>query len=107
MCPRPWIWSRCIDDGSQYVFLQTFGALLIISRYPIVDSDFHIFDYPACLADAFAKKGLLYAKIDLSSIGGSHLHMFNTHLQSTENDLIPELHVQSYVTRYEQIKDVR
>ena len=97
MCPHPWIWSRCIDDG----------ALLIISRYPIVDSDFHIFDYPACLADAFAKKGLLYAKIDLSSIGGSHLHMFNTHLQSTENDLIPELHVQSYVTRYEQIKDVR
>ena len=54
----------------------------------------------------FVKKGLLYAKIDLSCIGGSNLHIFNTHTQATECNLSVDLHVNSYVSRYEQIKEI-
>ena len=36
-----------------------------MSRYPIVDSDFHEFTPVNILADVLAAKGLLYAKIEL------------------------------------------
>ena len=36
-----------------------------MSRYPIVDSDFHEFTSLNVLADACVAKGLLYAKIEL------------------------------------------
>ena len=35
------------------------------------------------------------------------MHLFNTHLQATESDIATEEHVQTYVTRYEQIKEIR
>lgn len=53
------------------------------------------------------EKGALYGKIDLSSIGGTYLHLFNTHTQSTESQISDEQYVLSYVARYEQIKEVR
>ena len=53
--PTPWFFSRQLDHG----------GLLILSRYPIVDSDFHEFTPVNILADVLAAKGLLYAKIEL------------------------------------------
>ena len=47
------------------------------------------------------KKGLLYAKIDISEAGGSFLHLFNTHTQATESELALEPYVYSFVARYE------
>ena len=63
-------WYRCM-----------FGdiGLVILSRFPIIKSKFHDFKYPAVLEDAMANKGVLYTKIDLSSKGGSALHLFNLH----------------------------
>ena len=77
------------------------GGLLILSRYPIDASDFYSFQAPSLLGDCIALKGLLYAKIDLTGLGGTCLHLFNTHTQATENNLETEVLVQSFVTRYE------
>ena len=43
------------------------GGLLIVSRYPIVETRFDKFnkEIPSLLADGFVAKGLLYAKLDL------------------------------------------
>ena len=97
LSPKPWFYEPYFCDG----------GLLIISRLPIEAGEFNCFKYPSLLADATCSKGLLYAKIDLSQIGGTYLHLFNTHLQATESDVVTEVHVQTYVTRYEQIKEIR
>ena len=97
LSPKPWFYEPYFCDG----------GLLIISRLPIEAGNFHCFDYPSLLADSTCTKGLLYAKIDLSSVGGTYLHLFNTHLQATESDISMDVHVQTYVTRYEQIKEIR
>lgn len=83
------------------------GGLLILSRYPIDASEFESFQAPSLLGDCIALKGLLYARIDLSRLGGTCLHLFNTHTQATEHNLETEALVQTFVTRYEQIKEVR
>ena len=49
-----------------------------MSRYPIVDSDELVYK-KFYLSDSFARKGVLYAKIE---IGDSHLHLFNSHTQA-------------------------
>lgn len=60
ICAEPWFYERYFVDG----------GVLILSRYPIVDSEFRTFEFPDILADSTSKKGLLYAKVDLSEIGG-------------------------------------
>lgn len=57
----------CIDSG-----------LLILSRFPIVETDEIIYK-KYFRDDSISSKGVLYAKIE---IGGQHLHVFNTHLQA-------------------------
>ena len=66
--PTPWFFEKELCDG----------GLLIVSRYPIVDTSFTRFDASIIplLADAFCTKGLLYAKIALEEM---NLHLFNTH----------------------------
>ena len=92
--PMPWFFaSETCDAG-----------LLILSRYPIVASSFQKFRQVSQISDRTAIKGFLYAKIDLSVLGGTYLHLFNTHTQSTEFDCPTEVYVQTFVTRYEQIK---
>ena len=78
-----------------------------MSRYPIVKSSFHPFKYPAIVADAIASKGFLYTKIDLSSVGGKHLHMISLHTQSSYLECNNQLYVDTFVSRYSQIKEVR
>ena len=89
--PSPWFFEKEFIDG----------GLLIVSRFPIIDSHFHAFTTPSYLTDCIVKKGLLYAKIDISEAGGSFLHLFNTHTQATESELALEPYVYSFVARYE------
>jgi endonuclease/exonuclease/phosphatase family metal-dependent hydrolase len=67
--PSPSFFSTCLADG----------GLLILSRFPIVLSEFRPFRY-CVLSDALSDKGVLYAKI---KIGDAYLNVFNTHLQAS------------------------
>jgi len=64
----------------RYLKLRMFGGgLMIISKYPIVDTREIIFDRGSH-SDAFVTKGVLYAKV---KVGPSYIHVFNTHLQAS------------------------
>ena len=67
--PTPWFFEKELIDG----------GLLIVSRFPIVDTSFPKFEGKTIplLADAFCTKGVLYAKIELGDV---YLHLFNTHM---------------------------
>jgi sphingomyelin phosphodiesterase len=56
------------------------SGLLIASKYPIVANDSIVYT-DACSVDAFAAKGAIYAKIQVSPHG--FLHVFATHLQAS------------------------
>lgn len=80
--PPPHPWHFLVD-----------GGLMIVSRLPIVETDFYC--YPNGIhADALAAKGVLYAKIDASSRffennlecgpdNKKYIHVFCTHLQAS------------------------
>ncbi|KAJ3294170.1 hypothetical protein HK104_003877 [Borealophlyctis nickersoniae] len=71
-CPKmPWYGLR-VDAG-----------LLILSRYPIDDVKHHTFGRGTEVGDWLAAKGVLYAKIQPTP--DYTLHLFTTHLQSTDN----------------------
>ena len=55
------------------------GGLLTLSKYPIVYTEFEAYRKGA-MCDQYSYKGVLYTKI---KVGECHLHVFNTHLQST------------------------
>jgi len=64
----------------RYISLRIFGGgLMIISKYPIVDTQEIIFDRGS-QSDSFVTKGVLYAKV---KVGSSYIHVFNTHLQAS------------------------
>ena len=56
------------------------GGLLILSRFPIIESAFELYDY-GVVSDALSYKGVLYAKIEIQP--GLVLHLFNTHTQAS------------------------
>jgi endonuclease/exonuclease/phosphatase family metal-dependent hydrolase len=72
-------WSVVSQEPSLFSGFLTDGGLLIMSRFPIIDSEFHPYPY-GVLCDAISYKGVLYAKI---MIGDKILHLFNTHTQAT------------------------
>jgi endonuclease/exonuclease/phosphatase family metal-dependent hydrolase len=72
-------WSVVSQEPSLFSGYLTDGGLLIMSRFPIVDSEFHPYPY-GVLCDAISYKGVLYAKI---MIRDKILHLFNTHTQAT------------------------
>lgn len=61
----PSLFSNCLIDG----------GLLILSRFPIVKSEFRAYKF-GIGSDALSKKGCLYALIN---INGRYLHLFETH----------------------------
>jgi len=64
----------------RYLTLRVFGGgLVILSKFPIVDTQELLFDRGSA-SDALVTKGVLYAKIQL---GHSFVHVFNTHLQAS------------------------
>ena len=58
---------------------STDSGLLILSRFPIIETEFYPFPY-GVVSDALSYKGVLYSKIN---INGRILHLFNTHLQAS------------------------
>lgn len=64
----------------KYLTLRIFGGgLMIMSKYPIVETQEITFD-KGSHSDAFVTKGVLYAKI---KVDASYIHVFNTHLQAS------------------------
>lgn len=73
------------------------AGLVILSRFPIQQSDCHIYTQGPAIHDAtclsctgnqiddYAAKQMLYAKIDISSLDGPSpfLHVFTTHMQAS------------------------
>jgi len=59
------------------------AGLLILSKYPILESDAHIYRAGNQI-DGWAAKQVIYAKIQIS--GAFFLHVFNTHLQASYFD---------------------
>jgi len=63
-----------------YLSLRIFGGgLMIMSKYPIVDTQEIKFE-KGSHSDKFVTKGVLYAKVKIDS---SYVHIFNTHLQAS------------------------
>jgi len=67
-----WFSGKLIDAG-----------LLILSKYPIVESDGHIYRSGNQI-DGWAAKQVIYAKVQVSD--NMFLHVFNTHLQASYYD---------------------
>jgi hypothetical protein len=84
----PSFFSNCFTDS----------GLIILSRFPIVSSEFFPYSY-GVLSDALSHKGVLYAKI---LVGGSRvLHLFNTHTQASYYGNSLDDFVATFETRYE------
>ena len=64
------------DQPSLFSGYATDGGLVIMSRFPIIESDFCPYHY-GVLSDSLSYKGVLYAKIQIGE--GRILHLFNTH----------------------------
>lgn len=59
-----------------------FGSgLLLLSKYPVINSDVFCYEDRAG-SDAFASKGVVYAKIKTGTKDDEYVHFFTTHLQS-------------------------
>jgi len=56
------IYHAVCDPPSLFSGYATDGGLLILSRFPIIESEFHPYDY-GVVSDALSYKGVLYAKI--------------------------------------------
>jgi endonuclease/exonuclease/phosphatase family metal-dependent hydrolase len=67
--PSPSFFSTYVADG----------GLLVLSRFPIVTSEFHTHPY-GILSDSLAQKGWLYSKIQIRDTA---LHLFSTHTQAS------------------------
>ena len=52
-------------------------------------------------------KGVLYTEIDLSEIGGEKLHLFHSHFQASYYGKGVPLYVETFVCRYEQVKEMQ
>ena len=83
------------------------AGLLTVSRYPIINTDFVKYKFPPVGDDAIAMKGVLYTEIDLSQIGGDKLHLFHSHFQASYLGKGAPLYVETFVCRYEQLKEMQ
>ena len=78
------------------------GGLLILSKLPIVKTDFLNFD-SAAFADWYATKGVLYCLVQCGPTQGHFMHVFCTHLQATYTDETKQV---SEKVRAEQISQL-
>jgi endonuclease/exonuclease/phosphatase family metal-dependent hydrolase len=90
--PSPSFFSKNIIDG----------GLLILSRFPIVESEFRPFKYTV-LSCSVVEKGILYAKIKVKD---SHIAIFNVHLQATYFDVSMEQWNLCTKTRLSHVQEI-
>ena len=79
------------------------GGLLVLSRFPIIETEFKTYNY-GVLSDALSQKGVLYCKID---IHGRILHLFQTHTQATYLDTGVEDFRATLDARIDQLRTIR
>jgi len=90
-------------DATSPSFFTSFlvdGGLLVLSRFPILASQFKPYDY-GIFSDSLSQKGVLYVKIQVKD---EILHLFQTHTQASyfgENQRYPIL------TRGDQLNAIR
>lgn len=68
------------------------SGLMVLSRYPIVETDFMPFPH-AVIPDAFANKGVLFTRIRHPELG--FVDLYNTHYQSREGEEPAEVRTQT------------
>lgn len=90
--PSPSFFSKNIIDG----------GLLILSRFPIVESEFRPFKYTV-LSCSVVEKGILYSKIKIKD---SHIAIFNVHLQATYFDVSKEQWDLCTKTRLSHVQEI-
>eukprot|EP01102_Stenamoeba_stenopodia_P000697 TRINITY_DN10647_c0_g1_i1.p1 TRINITY_DN10647_c0_g1~~TRINITY_DN10647_c0_g1_i1.p1 ORF type:complete len:425 (+),score=88.98 TRINITY_DN10647_c0_g1_i1:103-1377(+) len=81
------------------------GGLLLLSKYPIVDSDSMIY-VQGVQSDALASKGVVYARIQLNESSSSSIHFFLTHTQASYTSSNPYLATKSENIRAQQLKEL-
>ena len=77
----------------------------MVSRFPIVTTEFRPFTLqPAVGGDIIALKGFLHVKIQVEQ---AHLHIVTTHTQATYFELPLDLFCQTYLCRFNQLKELQ
>eukprot|EP01112_Ceratiomyxa_fruticulosa_P019689 TRINITY_DN649_c0_g1_i2.p1 TRINITY_DN649_c0_g1~~TRINITY_DN649_c0_g1_i2.p1 ORF type:complete len:472 (-),score=50.47 TRINITY_DN649_c0_g1_i2:52-1467(-) len=97
-----WYWSDMffpVTRSSRRPKLIDAG-LLIISRFPIVETDAHIFSEGNQI-DAWAAKQVIYAKIQFGP--QQFCHVFNTHMQASYFDNHPDVNLLNDRARHLQV----
>uniref|UniRef100_K3XBZ0 sphingomyelin phosphodiesterase n=1 Tax=Globisporangium ultimum (strain ATCC 200006 / CBS 805.95 / DAOM BR144) TaxID=431595 RepID=K3XBZ0_GLOUD len=74
------------------------GGLLILSRFPIVERDQHAYTVGSG-SDGICSKGVLYARVQLSSDLADSLHVFTTHTQAGDR-------IKEYKIRAAQLQEM-
>ena len=97
-----------IEPQKQKKFsLKINSGLWILSKYPIIESDFHRFR-SCCGYDALAQKGILYVKI---SVDGHMIQVFNTHLNSGQDRQVIRdsqyREIKKFIDGYKNKKDMQ
>lgn len=91
--PQPGVMSGYMIDG----------GLLILSRVPIVETEFEVYRDSA-MPDSLAQKGVLYAKIQVEK---TFLHIFTSHMQSSYQVTDVNLYKLYRETRQLQLQQLR
>lgn len=113
--PRPInLLDKAIENGFYYFYKHSNPSfiskmlindgLLILSKYPIVEADGKEFD-PCISIDRLIAKGVIWAKIKLPN--GAHIHIFNTHLLATYNNLTENEYVLCKIRAITQLIQLR
>jgi len=90
-------------DSTSPSFLSSFlvdGGLLILSRFPILASEFRPYPY-GIFSDSLSQKGILYVKVQVKD---EIIHLFQTHTQASYVGSNKRL---SIMTRGDQLKYIR
>ena len=98
---------KYFTNGSPPGLLSPFlidSGLLILSKVPIVYSEFHYFK-PGSYEDALAQKGILYAKIDIGE--SNFVHIFTLHTQANIHSIEKIREIPNNISRINQIIESR
>ena len=85
-CKDP-AWTS-VSGNCKKVTVKSNSGVLILSQWPIEEQHAYVYD-AARISKSFdfmAQKGVVYAKIRVSTEQPSHIHVFGTHLQATAKD---------------------
>jgi endonuclease/exonuclease/phosphatase family metal-dependent hydrolase len=91
------------SDSTSPSFFTSFlvdGGLLVLSRFPIVATEFRPYPY-GIFSDALSQKGILYVKVQVKD---ETLHLFQTHTQASYTGSNKRL---SIMTRGDQLALIR